>query len=124
MAGVESVDNLPACAISLVEIHRSYSVALQADSEKFRFDATLHPRKILLEDFVEGGSQYLTVALALDGELLLAVMYPDIHDAWITLSLAHRICDTAATLRMLDPELPDGRIRIGEGKVTALRMAE
>ena len=51
-------------------------------------------------------------------------MYPDVHDAGVSLGLSHDVRNVAAAFGMLNPELPDGFVRIGQGEVSALGMAE
>ena len=124
MARIEGVDHLAGSAVTFKEVHGTDGVALETDAEKLGLDAALHAGKVLLEDLVQRLGEDLAVFLAVDGVILLAVMHPDVHDAGVALSLAHRVGYPAAAFGVLDPETADALVRIGQGEVSALGMAE
>jgi hypothetical protein len=56
--------------------------------------------------------QDLAIATLLYGDVLGTIMYPDVHDTWVVLELTHSVCNAAATLGVLNPELADSWVRI------------
>ena len=75
MAGIERVHQLAGGAIAGDEVVRAHRVALETDAEELGFQAGLHPREVLLEDFVERLGENLAVALALHRLVLGTVAY-------------------------------------------------
>ena len=124
VAGVEGVHHLAGGAVAFVEVHGADRIAFQADAEELGFDAAFHAGKVFGEDFVEGGGEQFAIVFPPDREVLRAVMDPDVHDAGVTLGLAHGVSDAAAALGVFDPEIPDGFVGIGQGQVSALGVGE
>ena len=110
MTCVESVHHIVLSAVASVEVVRTYGISLQANTEEFSFETRLHVRQLLCQDLIKRVLQNLTIASLLYGDILRAIMYPDVHDTWIVLELTHCISDTAATLGVLNPELTDSRV--------------
>ena len=124
MACVKGVHHFAGGAVALVEVHGAHGIAFQAYAEELGFHAALHAGQFLLQNLVQGGGQQFPVILAVHGEVFGAVVYPDVHDARVSLGLSHGVGNVAAAFGMLNPELPDGFVRVGQGEVSALGMAE
>ena len=91
---------------------RTYCKALKSDSEHFSFNTVLHPFLLLCKDFIEGLLEGLAIEIVIYRYILASVMHPDVHDTWVVLSLTHCVCDVAAALCVLYPELADALVRI------------
>ena len=59
-----------------------------------------------------------------DADVLAAVVNPKVHDARVILSLAHSIGDITTTFGVLDPEIADALIGVGQREAAALGMRE
>jgi len=114
VARVEGVDDIVFRAVSSVEVVRADGVGLQSDTEELGLKTVLHVGQFLGEDVVKAVFEYLAVAVFLYGEVFAAVMDPDIHDTGIALCLTHGVGDASATLGMLDPEVADVLVGIGQ----------
>ena len=124
VAGVQGVHLLAGGAVGGVEVVRAYGVALQTDAEELGLEAVLHAVELLLHDLVERGSEDFAVLLALYGDVLHAVVYPDVHDTGVVLSLTHGVGDATAALGVLNPEVADGLVGVRQREVAALRVRE
>ena len=124
VAGIQGVHQFAGGAVTGHEVVGAHGVALQTDTEELGFQAGFHAGKVFLQNLVQAFGKKLTVTLALHGLVFGAVVYPDVHDARVILGLAHGIGNPAAALGVLDPEFADGRVRVGQGEVSALGMAE
>ena len=93
---------------------RADGVSLQSDTEELGFKAVLHVGKLLSEDVVKTVLENLAVAVFLHGEVFAAVMDPDVHDARVALCLTHSVGDAATALGMLNPEVSDLLVGIGQ----------
>ena len=109
---VEGVHHIVLGAIACVEVVRTYGVSLQTDTEELSLETRLHVWQLLCQDFIERVLQNLTIAAFLYGDVLAAIVYPDVHDTWIVLELTHSIGNATATLGVLYPELADSRVGI------------
>ena len=103
---------------------RSDGKALQTDTEDLTFETILHHGLFLLEDLIERLLEEMTVHHVVHTLVLTAVVYPKIHDTGVILCLAHGIGNVTATLGVLDPEIADSLIGIGQRKVAALGVRE
>ncbi len=103
---------------------RTRGEALETDTEEFRFETGLHVGVVLGENLVQTFRQQFAVAFALDGQILAAIMDPDVHDARILLGLPHCIGDASAALCVFDPEIANALVRIGKREIAGFRMRE
>ena len=124
VAGVESVDGVVLGAVACEEVVRTYGVGFETDAEELGFETRLHVGQVFGEDFVEALFENLAVAIALYGEVLASVVNPDVHDTGVALCLTHGIGDAAAALGVLNPEVADGLVGIGQRKVATLGVGE
>ena len=124
VAGVDGRDLAVLRSVCGVEVVAAYGEALEADAEELAFDTVLHVFLLLGEDLVEGLLKQAAVEHVVDGLLLASVVHPYVHDTGIALSLAHCVGDVTAALGMLDPEVADGLVGVGEREVSALRVGE
>ena len=114
VTGVERVDDIVLGAVAGIEVVRADGVSFQSDAEELGLEAVLHILKLLGEDVVEAVLEDLAVAVFLDGEVFAAVVDPDVHDTGIALCLTHGVGDAAAAPGMLNPELADLLVGIGQ----------
>ena len=124
MTGIDSLDYIVLGTISCIEIMRSDGKALQTDTEDLTFETILHHGLFLLEDLIERLLEEMTVHHVVHTLVLTAVVYPKVHDTGVILCLAHGIGNVTATLGVLDPEIADSLIGIGQRKVAALGVRE
>ena len=124
VACVEGVDDLACSTIARVKVVRADGETFQSDAEEFGLNAGFHVGQVFGQDFIQRGSQQLTVAFAFHGEVFQSVVYPDVHDTWVALCLTHGIGDAATAFGMLDPEGADGGVWIGEAEVAAFWVTE
>ena len=110
--------------VGSVEIVRTHGEALQTDTEHLSFDAVLHMLLVLGEDLIEALLQGLTIEHMIDRYILASVVYPYVHNTRIVLSLTHRVCNIAAALGVLYPELTDALVGICQREVSALGVRE
>ena len=76
------------------------------------------------KDFIERLLEEPAVEGVVDTDVLAAVVYPEVHDAGVSLGLTHGVGDVAATASMLYPETAYALIGVGEGEAAALGMGE
>ena len=112
MTCIESVHHVVLSAVASVEVVRTYGVSLQTDTEELSLQARLHVWQLLCQNLIKRVFQDLAIAALLYGDILGTIVYPDVHDTWVVLELTHGVCDTAATLGVLNPELADSWVRI------------
>ena len=103
---------------------RAHGITLESDAEELGLEAVFHTIEFLLHDLVERGSKDLTIFLPLYRHVLRTVVYPDIHDTGVALSLTHGIGNVTATLGMLNPEVADALVRVRQREVATLRVRE
>ena len=101
---------------------RTYSKALQTDTEDLALDAVLHVVLLLGKDSVEGLLQECAIKEMIDRHVFTSIMHPHVHYTWITLCLTYHVSDFTAPFGMLHPKIADSLVRIGERKITALGM--
>jgi len=121
---VERVDDLARGAVAFVEVHRANSETLQTDAEELSLDARFHVGQWFGQNLVQRSGQNLAIAFAFHGDVLQAVVHPDVHDAWVALRLAHRVGDAAAAFGVLNPEIADFRVGIGQAQIPALGVTK
>ena len=121
---VKRVHLLAGCAVGGVEVVAAHGVAFQTDTEQLGLEAVLHAVELLFHDFVERCSEDFTILLALYGHVLASVVYPDVHDTGVVLGLTHSVCNAAATLGVLNPEVADALVGVTQRQVTTLRVRE
>ena len=80
--------------------------------------------QLLGKNLVQALLENLTVAQALQREVLASVVNPYVHDAGIALRFSHGIGDDAAALRVLNPEVAYLLVGVGQGEVPALGVRE
>lgn len=124
VAGVESDHHVVLGGIGGVEVIGAYSVALETDTEHLGLNTVLHPVILVLKDLIERILEELAIHVAVHGDVLGAVMHPGVHDTGILLSLADGLGNGTATLGVLDPEITDALVGVGEREVAALGMRE
>ena len=89
MSGVERDELLSAHPVAYVEIVGTDGVALQSYAEDLRLDAVLHVGIFLREYAVERILEQFAVHHAVDGYVLAAVVYPEVHYARVVLPSSH-----------------------------------
>ena len=112
--GVESDYFAGLSCISCVEVARSHSVAFESDAKHLRFKAILHIVVFLCKNLVERVLEQAAIEQAVNGDVLAAIVNPKVHDARVALTLTHLFSHGAATLGVLNPEVADALIGIGE----------
>ena len=116
MAGVEAVEELVFDGVGEVEFVRADDIALRADAEEF----ALHGVEVEFavhghgENLVERGGEALAGRLAVVGHVLRAIGNPDIRDHRRAELLGDLGADLSTGDAVLDPELADFFIRMGE----------
>ena len=124
VARVDGENLVVLCGIGRIEVVAADGEALQADAEHLALDAVLHHGLLLREDLVERLLEQTAVEGVVDGNIFAAVVHPEVHDAGVALSLTHGVGDVAAALGVLDPELADALVGIGQRERAALGMGE
>ena len=116
VARVEAKQLLPRDGVTVIELVRADDVALGAEAEELALDGVEVELGVdrLGEDRVERLGQPLPRALAVDGRVFHAVGNPDVGDAGRPERLAEGGPDLPAGDPVVDPELADGRIGVGQ----------
>src|SRR4030095_4043757 len=117
MPRIQREENSPADGVPKVEFVRAWVETLGPDPEQFGFDRIQVQAAIDLWsiDFVQGLSQPLAESLAIDGSVFHAVGNPEVGDARGGERPANRSADFPATDSVLDPELSNAGVRMGQG---------
>ena len=85
---------------------------LQSYAEDLALDAVLHIGLGLRKNLVQRVFQEAAVEIVVHGNVLASVVYPEVHNARIPLSLAHCVGYVAATLGMFNPEVAYALVRV------------
>ena len=112
MTCIEGVHHVVLCAVASVEVVGTYGVSFQTDTEELSLQARLHVWQLLCQNLIKRVFQDFAIATLFYGDILRTVVYPDVHDTWVVLELTHSVCNAAATLGVLNPELADSWVRI------------
>ena len=112
------------CSICGIEVVGTYGEALQADTEQLALDAVFHILLVLCKNLVQGVLEQAAVQHMVHRDILATVVHPYIQDTGVALSLTHCVGDVTAALGVLDPEVADTLVGIGEGEVATLRVGE
>ena len=116
MARVERHDLAVLGSVTQREVVRSHRVVFGANAEQLGLDAILHVGVLGGEYLVERLLQQLAILQAVDRLVLRAVVYPDVENRRIALTAAHLLGNRAATFGVLDPELADAFVGIGQSE--------
>ena len=116
VARVQGEQLLPRDGVAQVIFVRADDVALRADAEELALHGVqvVGPIDREGEDLVEGLGQALPRADAVDRQVLHAVGNPDVGDAGLAEGRADRCADLAAGDAVLDPELADAGVLVGQ----------
>ena len=122
--GIDGDELLVLHAVAYTEFIGTYCIALQTDAKYFRFETILHVFIFRGKYPVEGVLKEGTVLHTVHSDILATVMYPQVHDTWVTLAAPHLFGNGTATLGMLYPKVTDTFIGIGQCKVSTLGVGE
>ena len=125
VAGIQTQRGLAAGGVTHVELVRAHGVALGANAEQLALYGVDVVRRVqlLADGLIQRGQQALARGQAIDGDVLHAVRDPDVHHRRRAELFAEIRRNAAADLHVVDPELADVVVRVGEGKtVRAQRM--
>ena len=124
VAGVDGEQFVVLCGVCGIEIVRANCKRLQTDTKHLTLDTVFHHRLFLLEDFIKRLLQSSAIQGMVNRHVLAAVVHPQVHDTGVVLCLTHSIGNITATLGVLNPELTDALIRIGQREAARLGVRE
>jgi hypothetical protein len=127
VARVEREEDLPRERVRQVELVRADRVTLHADPEQLALDRVAVAGRVDRhgEDLVERLDQACARPAAVDRRVLHAVRDPEVRDAGLAERPAHRLGDRPARDPVLDPEVADALVGVGEREVVGgLRVRE
>ena len=119
MAHVEAQERAVPDRVAEVELVAAHGHRLDPDAEELRFDRVEHVRLVerRSDHLVERGFQPPARRHPVDGDILRAVRHPDVVDRRAAQRLADPGGDLAAAFAVLDPELADALVGVGEREV-------
>ena len=116
MAGVQTNKNVLPSGIRQIEVGGTDGAAFRADAEKLRFDGVqfVFVTDFLRKAFVQRFQKPLAGGIAVGRSVFVTIWRPEVHDARRAQFLTELRADLAAGLAVVDPELADGGIWMGQ----------
>ena len=116
MAGIQTNKNILPGGIRQIEVGGTDGAAFRADAEQLRFDGVqfVFVTDFLRKAFVQRFQKPLAGGIAVGRSVFVTIWCPEVHDARRAQFLAELRADLAAGLAVVDPELADGGIRMGQ----------
>ena len=124
VACVDGEDDVVLGCVGGIEIVTANCEALQSDAEHLSLDTVFHHWLRLGKNLVERVFEVMTIEEVVDALVLASIVYPQVHDTGVALCLSDGVGDVATAARVLNPEVSDAVVRIGETEVSALGMRE